>query len=727
MNIQSPDKPLNRRSFLKLSGTAGAMLGLGLYIPASGKEAIVENLAAAPLSLEINPFIIIDTAGKITLINPRPDMGQGSFQAVPTLIAEELEVSLNQVEILQSDGQKKYGNQLSGGSSSISTSWQPLRKAGAAAREMLTKAAAQRWKVAEADCYAENGKIFHKPSGKSLSYGELVDAASKLDVPQEPRLKSPKDFKMLGKPMPRPDIPPKVDGSARFGIDVKVPGMLYASIERSPLIHGKPTSFDDSRAKQIPGVLQVLLSERPMLHKTTQGVAVIADSYYAALQGRKALQITWDNAGFDKISTDDYFRQLREKAREAGALFEEKGNLATGLTAATRRLEAQYETPFLAHAPLEPENAVVHVKGDSCEIWAPVQAPDWAVGQVAGYLNIPPENVKIHVTFLGGAFGRKAYYDYLLEAAYLSKQANAPVKLLWTREDDIMQGPFRPGILSALQGGLDANGKVLAFEHKVVGASIQHQTSGNQALADGKADDWAMESIKPSESPYAFTHSKFSFVRVDTEIPVVWWRSVYSSNVAFGHESFVDELAHAAKKDPLEFRMQLLAGNPRFQKVLQTLAEKARWSEKLPAGKARGVAIAKSFGSICAHAITVAKGARGLTVEKVVSVIDCGLHVNPDNVRAQTEGNIVMGLTAALKDPITVVNGQTVQTNYHNYRVLRMYEMPRQIEIHIVPNEEAPGGVGEPGLPPIAPALCNAVFAATGKRIRKLPFNLEEA
>jgi isoquinoline 1-oxidoreductase beta subunit len=722
------EQTIDRRKFLKLTGFSGAALTLGFYFPAQAKAKMAEAplynfYADIPAGVELNAFIIIEKTGRITLINPRPDMGQGSFQAVPSLLAEELEVNLDQVNIVQSDGNKKFGSQLSGGSSSVRASWVPLRKAGAAAREMLVRAAANRWKVAETECYAKEGKVFEKKSGKSLGYGELVEEAAKLEAPKDPKLKSPKEYKLLGKSLPRQDLPDKVDGKTIFGIDVKVPGMVYASIERSPVIHGKVLKVDDSKAKQVKGVKQVLLSERPMPHKTTQGVAVIADSYYAALQGRKALTITWDNSGYDKISTDAYFTNLRELAKTDGVLFKEKGKIEDGFSAAVKKLEAQYETPFMAHAPMEPENAVAHVKGDTCEIWAPVQAPDWAVDQVAKYLNIKPENVKIHVTFLGGGFGRKAYYDYLLEAVNLSKQIQAPVKLLWTREDDTAQGPFRPGMLSAMRGGLDKEGKVVAFEHKAVGASIQHQVF--KAPMAGKADEWVMECIGPEESPYAFASAKYSYVLAETEIPIVWWRSVYCSTSAFGQECFVDELAHAAGKDPMAFRLEMFANAPRFKNVLQLLAEKSDWKTKLPAGKARGVAIVKSFGSICAHAVTIAKQNGKVNIEKVVSVIDCGQHVNPDNVKAQTEGNIAMGLTAAIKDGITFENGQAKQTNFNTYRVMRIHEMPA-VDIHIVQNMEEPGGVGEPGLPPIAPALANAVFNLTGKRIRKLPFNLDE-
>ncbi|GAA4451100.1 xanthine dehydrogenase family protein molybdopterin-binding subunit [Nibrella saemangeumensis] len=723
--------PIDRRSFLKAAGLTGTGLFLGFSASANGTPALT-NLSHDPkavLSFELHPFIVIDNAGTITLINHRPDMGQGSWQAVPTLIAEELEVGLDQIQIKQSDGLRKYGDQLSGGSSTVRTGWKRLREAGAAAREMFRQAAATRWNVPLAECYAEKGTIKHKPSGKALAYGELVDEAAKLPVPKDLKLKAKKEFKLIGKRAPRPDIPQKVTGQAVFGMDIEVPGMLYASMERPPVIHGKIVSIDDSQAKKIPGVKAVIKAERPMPHRTSEAVAVVATSYWAALQGRRALKIQWDNAGYDQtMTTARYYNELRGKASQPVAPYNTIGDFKAAYEAAPKKLEGFYETPFMAHAPMEPEVAVAHVKDDgTCEIWAPVQGPDAAIQQVAGYLKIPNENVKVNVPFLGGAFGRKAYLDFVLEAVSVSRQVKAPVKLVWTREDDITQGPYRPGMLSAMRGAVDAQGDLVAFEHKLIGESIQRQVF--KSPLGEKADDWAGESINQEESPYAFPNANIGWRTVETDIPIVWWRSVYPSNSSFGHESFIDELAHAAGKDPLAFRLALLEKKEgdvakRFVHVLKTLREKARWDQPLAAGAGKGVAVARSFGSICAHAFFVSKKGNGVAIDRVVSVLDCGMYVNPDNVRAQTEGNIVYGLTAAIKNGITFTNGRADQTNFHNFPVLRLDEMPPIIDIHIIENEEAPGGVGEPGLPPVAPALCNAIFSATGKRIRKLPFDL---
>jgi len=715
----------SRRDFIK----ASSILAIGFSLPSFGNsKTIVHKIDTAnanALGLELNPYILINDAGKITLFNARPDMGQGTHQALPMLLAEELEVNLDQVEIRNTDGQGKYGSQLSGGSSSVNSRWTPMRTAGAAVREMLISAAATKWQVPVSECFAENAKVVHKPTNKVFTYGELVAEASKLEVPKTPKLKDPKDFKLLGKSVPRPEIPSKINGTAVFGIDGDVPGMLYASIEHSPSIHGKVLSYDGAEAMKVKGVKFVVKTERKMPHKTVEAVAVVADNYWAAFKGRKALKIKWDAEGSDKISTDAYYEDLRRLAKTEGKAYKEhtKGDFSKDLMGATQKLEANYQTPFVAHAALEPQNATVWVQGDKAELWAPIQGPDGLIVEVAAYLKIKPENIKINVPFMGGSFGRKAYYDYVMEALHISKQVNAPVKVIWTREDDITQGPFRPGMMSVMEGVLYANGAVVAHNHKIVGASIEHQVF--KAPLKDAPDSWAAEAATLDDSPYDFGSRTMSFHLAETDIPIVWWRSVYSSTTAFGQESFMDELAHAAKTDPLAFRLDMLAAAPRFSRVLQTLAKKSNYHYKLPENQAIGIAIARSFGSIVAHAVTVSKQGKGIKIEKVVSVIDCGMTVNPNNVIAQTEGNIVMGLTAAIKNGISFKDGMAEQTNFHQYNVLRINEMPKT-EVHIIQNQEAPSGVGEPGLPPIAPALCNAIFNLTGKRLRTLPFDISD-
>lgn len=709
----------SRREFLRLSSLSG--LGLMLGVSSFAKNASIVKLTEEALQLEINPFIIIDNLGNITLVNPRPDMGQGSTQAVPSLLAEELEVSLEKVKLIQSDGKSKYGSQTSGGSSSVRELWEPLRKAGAAAKEMLMETAAKRWGVSIDKCYAEDGRIHQRNSDKSFSYGELADEASKLPIPKNPKLKDPKDFKIIGKTKPRLDVPDRVTGKAVFGMDVDVPGMVYAAILHAPAIHGKIVSIDDAAAKKIPGVIKVMKAERPMPHRTSEAVAVIATNWWAALKAKKALNVTWDNSGLDKMTTDSYFAKSYEAAKAEGINFEEKGDIDQALAHAEKTLEAVYETPFLAHAPIEPENAIAHVKDNGeVEIWAPIQGPDWALRDVAGYLKVKPEQIKINVFLLGGAFGRKAYHDFLLEACFLSKELKKPVKVIWTREDDISQGPYRPGMLSAMRGAVNGK-KISAFHHHAIGESINRQVFNG--LKDHEVDDWIAGELSAENHKYNLPVWKLSWSNVKTDIPIVWWRSVYASNFAFGQECFMDELAHAAGQDPIEARLGLLQ-DARFKKVLEVVSEKANWKEKLPAGQGRGVAVFKSFGSISACCVTVSKQGDGsVKIDKVVSVIDCGWHVNPDNVKAQTEGNIVMGLTAAIKPGITYAGGMAQQSNFHDYPIMRINEAP-EMEIYIVNSGEVPGGVGEPGLPPVAPALANAIFAATGKRLRKLPIDL---
>jgi isoquinoline 1-oxidoreductase subunit beta len=710
-----------RRDFLKTSSLTG--VGLMLGFSGFGKNSVVQKIKSTTvLELEINPFIIIKTDGSISLINPRPDMGQGSTQAAPSLIAEELEVRLEQVSLIQSDGKQKYGSQQSGGSSTVRGLWTPLRKAGAAAKEMMIEVAAKRWNVPVGNCYAQEGKVLLVNSDKSFSYGELVEDASKLTVPANPKLKDPKDFKIIGKYNPRLDVPDRATGKAVYGIDIDLPGMVYACIAHSPSIHGKVVSINDAAAKKVPGVLQVVKTQRPMPHRRSDAVAVIATNFWAAQKGRKVLDIQWDNGSLaSTLSTDVYFKACYESAKKEGINHEEKGDFAAKFANAQQKMEAIYETPFLAHAPIEPECAVVHVRDDGfVDVWAHVQGPDGALGDVSRILGVPTDKIKINVPLLGGSFGRKAYHDYLNEACLLSKELKKPVKVIWTREDDITQGPYRPGMLSSMQGFVK-NGKIGGFHHHAIGESILGQVFNG--LRPDESDPWLSSELSSENNKYEFPTAKVSWSNVKTDIPVVWWRSVYASNFAWGQECFIDELAHAAQKDPLETRLASLTDD-RYKNVLKVLAEKSGYKDKLPEGWGRGIAVFASFGSISAAAITVSKKGAGVKIEKVISVIDCGYYVNPDNVKAQTEGNIVMGISAAVKGGITFSNGACDQSNFHNYNVMRINEAP-QMEIHIIDSGAVPGGVGEPGLPPIAPALGNAIFNLTGKRIRKLPFDID--
>lgn len=709
-----------RRNFIKASGLAS--LGLIIGIDAKAKLFTVSGNTAVLSDFEINPFIVIDTRNNITIINPRNDMGQGTLHSVPALIAEELEVALSQVKIIQSDGKSKYGSQTSGGSSSIRTLWAPLRKAGAAAKEMLIKAAANAWGIPENQCYAADAKVFQKNSSASFTYGQLVEAASKLDVPANPILKDRKDFKILGKDLKRLDIPKRVTGKAIYGLDVEVPGMVYASILHSPMIFGKIVSIDDAAALKVPGVLQVVRCERKMIHRDAESVAVIATSWWAANKGRNALMVQWDNGDLEKtLDTDEYFGRCRAATAVAGINFEATGDFDRKFVKAKARLESVYQTPFLSHVPVEPENTTAFVKADgSVEIWAPIQGPGETLPDVAGYLKIPAEKIKIHAVLMGGSFGRKAYIDFVKEACFLSKKLKKPVKVVWTREDDITQGPYRPGMLSHMQGFAE-EGKIAGFHHHVIGESILGQVF--KGLADDEADSWIGEALGMDNNGYQFSKAfKTTWTNIKTQIPIMWWRAVNASNLSWGQECFMDELAHLAGKDPLAARLDILK-DERFRKLLQMLAEKADYHQPAAPGTGRGLAIFRSFGSICGCCITVSKAGQGIKIDKVVAVMDCGMYVDADTVKAQMEGNIIMGISAAIKKGITFKNGRCEQSNYNNYEVMRINEAP-QIDTFIMANEEAPGGVGEPGLPPVAPALGNAIFAATGLRVRDLPIDI---
>jgi isoquinoline 1-oxidoreductase subunit beta len=713
--------PIDRRRFLKFSGILA--LGFGLAENLGARQLVKMTAAniADLTNLELSPYVLITPDNRITVLCPRPDMGQGTIQSMPMLVAEELEVSLSQIEIVFTNGFEKYGRQTSGGSSSVRTRWNPMRQAGAAAKEMLLKAASNRWQCTSEDVFTLGGKIFHKTDKtKILTFGEVVEDAAKLDVPKTPKLKEIADFKLIGKSIPRHDIPSKTNGSAKFGIDVQLPNMVYAVALHAPTIYGKIKSLDDSQALKTPGVQQVFRSERWLPFTTVETVVVIASNTWAAIRGRDALIVEWENGDSLKTSTDAYFKNLQALKTNEGLSHKElKGDVRTASASAAKVISAEYETPFTAHAPLEPVNATVWVQGDKIEIWAPVQGPEGVVSDINRVHGFAKENIKVNVQLMGGAFGRKAYLDYVVEATTIAKKLSVPVKLTWTREDDLTQGPVRPGMLNVLQGAFDAAGKPIALENKIVGGLLSWQI-GKRAPDSGGS--WS-EGVNIDDSPYEFPNRRTAFVLAETAIPIVWWRSVYASTNVFGHESFTDEMAYSTKKDPLEFRRTLLSQQPRFLNVLDILKEKSGYGSKLPNNWAIGIAIARSFQSIAAFAIIVSKKGEGVKIEKVIGVIDCGIAVNPNQVQAQTEGNIVMGLSAAIKPAITVVEGEVVETNFHAFNPLRIEETP-PMEVFVVPSTLDPTGVGEPGLPPIAPALCNAIFNLTGKRIRKLPFDL---
>lgn len=713
----------SRRQFLKNTALSGIALTLGAYLPAfAGKDPeIIKATGAEPEGIELMTWISIDRTGKVTIHNHRAEMGQGAFQVVPQMIAEELEVDLDQIKIVFAPGnQAKYGSQVTGGSSTVRGSYRHLLRIGASAREMLLEAAAKKWGVPKEECYAEKGQVIHRPSGRKFTYGDLVEEAAKLQPPKNPPLKERKDYKVIGRPMPRQDTPLKTNGTAIFGIDKKIPGMLYAIVERSPRILGKVKSFDDTATRAIPGVKHVLKVQRTVFANLQEGVAVVADSLWAAMQGRKALKVEWDDTGFEHLDTDQLYARMREDLNKPGLNDRTAGNFDATFQRSENKVEAVYETPYQAHACMEPLNCIADVKENSIEVWGPIQGPDWVQSDLSRRMNIPLEKVTVNMTFLGGGFGRKAFLDYPHEAVVISKEIKAPVQVIWTREDDMTQGPFRPGAVYGCKAGLSKGGDIRAFQLKMAAQNMDHENPGADKTS------YNTSTLEGFLKPYldSIPHYSFSDIPTESPIPVMWWRSVYASTNGFAYESFMDELAHAAGKDPLEFRKQHL-DDERYQKLIDRLIELTDWRSR---GKNEGwgVAITECFSSLVGEVVKVSKKADGkIRVDKVIALMDCGWYVNPDIIRAQVEGSIVMALGAAITHETLFKDGMTVQKNFDMYHMPRIQEIP-EITVHIMDNEERAGGVGEPGLPPLAPALCNAIFDLTGKRIRKLPFVLED-
>lgn len=720
--MKTTQQHISRRNFIKVTGMTGAALTLGFYLPATGKEAnVVKVETAENLGIELNAWISIDTAGKVTIINHRSEMGQGSFQSVPQIIAEELEVDLDRVNIVFAQGsQTKYGSQVTGGSSTIRGSYKRLLKLSATAREMLVEAAAKKWGVSKSDCFAEKGQVIHRPTERKLGYGALVEAASKQEPPVEVALKDPKYYKIIRKPMPRQDTPLKTNGKAIFGLDKKLPGMLYAVVERNPRFLGKIKSVDDKATKAVPGVKHVLNVQMNVFAHKREGVAVVADSLWAAMQGRKVLKVEWDDSGFEHHSTDQLYARMHEDVKGKPISFKTKGNFDGAFNKASKKLEAIYETPYESHSCMEPVNCIAHFHDNKCEIWGPIQGPDWVQSDVAPMIGLKPEDVTVNMTFLGGGFGRKAFLDYPHEAALISKAINAPVQVVWTREDDMTQGPFRPGMVYQCKGGLSEEGSIQAFETKMAGQNMGHQNPGaDKTSYNDSVTEGFLETYLNSLPNYSFGD-----IPLDSPVPVMWWRSVYSSTNAFAFESFMDELALASGKDPLEFRRQHV-WDGRYQELFKKLEEVSGWKTR-GKNEGYGVAITECFATIVGEVVKVSKKTDGkVKIDKVWAVMDCGWYVNPDIIRAQVEGSIIMALGAATFHATNFKDGKAVEQNFNTYKMPRITDIP-EIEVHIMDNEEKAGGVGEPSLPPFTPALTNAIFDLTGKRIRKLPFALEE-
>lgn len=712
-------KGVSRRDFIRASGLAGTALCLGFYFPANAKKAqLVSAGAAEATGFEFNAWMHIGTDGKVTLTDHRAEMGQGSYQSVPQIIAEELEVDLKDIEVVFAKGDPhKYGSQITGGSSTIRGSYKRLLTLGATARQMLIMAAAAKWNAPVADCYAQSGQVFHRPTGKKLNYGELVADASKLTPPKDVPLKPMADYKLIRKPLKKLDTPMKTNGEAIFGLDKRLPGMLFASVERNPRLRGKLISFDDTAARKVPGVKQVFKIQMLVFNTTRDGVAVLADSTWAAMQGRKALKVVWDETGFEHVNTADIYKSHQEllKTKE-GLSFKKQGNPDAVLAKPGKKLDVIYQTPYQAHAAMEPLNCIAHYQSDKIEIWGPIQAPDWVQGDISDKFKMPREKVVVNMTFLGGGFGRKAFLDYTQEAVAISKQAGVPVQVIWTREDDIKQGPYRAGISYRGQGAME-NGAITALKFKMAGQNIDHWNGPGRSKPNGSTTEGFL-------NPYFDSIKDISFADVPYEMPLpnMWWRSVYASTNGFAYESFINEMALLAGKDQLSFRREYLK-DERCQRLIDRMEEVSGWKARKK-NEGYGVAITECFETTVGQVVKVSRNAAGkIKIDKVWAVMDCGWYVNPDIIRAQVEGSVLMALGAATIHEITFKNGLVEQNNFYDYLMPRITDMPT-VEVHIMENTADAGGVGEPGLPPFAPALTDAIFDLTGKRIRKLPFNM---
>ena len=704
---------VSRREFVSVLTAAGGSLLLGYRV---GEGQRVASVASAP-GFAPNAFIRIAPDGSITLFMPQAEMGQGTHTSMSMLLAEELEVTPEQVRLEHAPPDDKlyanplFGEQITGASSSIRMFYEPLRRAGATARAMLIAAAAASWNVHAASCRAREGVVTHTPTGRTLSYGALAAKAATVPVPDKIALKDPKDFTLIGTPAKRPDTPSKVNGTAQYGIDVRLPGMLIATVAASPVLGGKVAGLDDEKAKAVPGVRQIV--------QLDDAVAVVADHMWAAKQGSAALEIRWEDGPNAKVSTADVVEGLAKASETAGVTARQDGDPASALAGAAKKVEAVYESPFLAHATMEPMNCTVHVRRDGCEVWTGSQVLSRARAAATKVTGLPLEKVVVHNHFLGGGFGRRLEVDYVTQAARIAKQVDAPVKVVWTREEDVQHDVYRPYYYDRFAAGLDAHGKPVAWSHRIVGPSIMARflPPGFKDGIDIDAVDGAVQLL------YDIPAIQIEYVR--HEEPVLntgFWRGVGVTHNNFVVESFIDELAAVSKQDPVAFRRALLRKSPRALTVLELAAKEAGWGKPVPRGRGRGVALLfSSWGTYLAQVAEVeVTGSSDVRVRRIVCAVDCGQVVNPDIVKAQIESGVVYGISGALWGEVTLNNGRVEQSNFNNYRVLRMNETP-PIDVRLIRNSEAPGGIGEPGTSVTAAALANAVYAATGKRLRKLP------
>ncbi len=650
---------------------------------------------------------------------PYVEMGQATYTSIPMLIAEELEVDLNQVQLEHAPPNAKlYGNpvlggeQVTGNSSAIRAAWQPLRQAGAVARTMLVAAAAKRWNVDPATCRAQAGEVLH-PSGKKLKYGELAAEAAKMPVPKDVALKQPKDFKLIGTSAKRLDTPAKVNGTAVYGIDVRPPGVKIATLAQSPVFGGRVKNVDDAAAKAVKGVRQIV--------RLDDAIAVVADHMGAAKKGLAALKIEWDDGPHAKLATADIVADLEKATLKPGPVAQNIGDVEKAMAGAVTKVEATYQVPFLAHAAMEPMNCTAHVTKERCEVWIGTQVLARCQAAAAKTAGLPLDKVVVHNHLLGGGFGRRLEVDAVVRAVDIAKQVDGPVKLVWTREEDITHDMYRPYWLDRISAGLDDKGKPVAWHNRYAGSSVIARW----------APPWFNNGLDPDSTEgainlvYGLPNLHVEYLRVEPPgIPTAFWRSVGPSHNVFVTESFIDELAAAAKQDPVAYRRDLLGKSPRARAVLDLAAGKSGWGQKLPEGIGRGVSLQFAFASYMAQVAEVEVAKNGsVRVRRVVCAVDCGSVVNPDTVRAQLQSAVIFGITAALYGEITLKDGRVEQTNFDTYQVLRIDEAPTAIDVHLVQNTEAPGGIGEPGTSAIVPAVANAIFAATGKRLRKMPID----
>jgi isoquinoline 1-oxidoreductase beta subunit len=705
---------VSRRGFLRTSLLAGGGLVLGLHLP-SLTTGQPPGAKEGPFAL--NAFVRVGADDSVTVVVNHSEMGQGPYTSVPMLVAEELDADWGKVRFEAAPvaavyNHTLYGIQMTGGSTSTWTEWERVRKAGAAARAMLISAAAAEWNVEPATCGTEPGHVVHAASGRRVSYGKLAEKAADLKPPEDLALKDPKDFRLVGKPTRRLDTPDKVNGKAVFGLDVQLPGMLVALVARPPVLGGKVKNFNADKVRAVPGVKHVVQIPR--------GIAVVADGFWAAKKGREALDVVWDDGPLAGLDSRTQLEQYAELAKQPGVAARKDGDAADALTKAAKTFEAVYDLPYLAHATMEPINCVADVRADGCEVWVGTQFQTGDRDAAAAESGLKPEQVTLHTTLLGGGFGRRAVPDnhFVREAVQISRAVRAPVKVIWTREDDTRGGYYRPRAYHSVRAALDAAGSPVAWEQHVVVQSFLVDSPFAALIKDG-IDETAVEGAK--EIPYAIPNIRVDWHLAPGGVPTLWWRSVGHSHSAFVVETLIDELAHAAGKDPLEFRRGLLGKQPRVKRVLEFVADKAGWGQPPPPGQGRGIAVHESFGSYVAHVAEVSVSDAGqVRVHRVVAAIDCGPVVNPDTIRAQLEGGTAFGLTGALYGEISFEKGRVKQRNFHDYPLLRINEMPA-VETHIVSSAEKMGGVGEPGVPSVAPAVANAIFAACGKRLRRLP------